>query len=82
MGVSYSYDDFTTKGHGVIEGIMGNNHTKYTGKKKSTKQKSKKSSKSKHTAANHKEKVNEAYKNLMQINRNAVHSHNKDYKDS
>lgn len=82
MPINYSYDDFTTKGHGVIEGFHGNTHTKYTGKKKSTKRKLKKSPGPKGTASNHKEKVDETYKHLMQVNRASVHSHNNDYKAS
>lgn len=76
MGVYYSYDDFTTKGHGVIEGYSGNNHTKYIGKKKSIKQEAKKSLESIYTAANHKENVDEAYRKLLQINRASNYSRN------
>ncbi len=75
MGVRYSYDDFTTKGHGVIEGYFGNGRTRYTGKK-STKRRVKKSPEPTHTASNHKKNVDEAYNHLMQIKRASQYSRN------
>lgn len=78
MSVRYSYDDFTTKGHGVIEGYAGNNHIKYTGKKIVKKKKPKLEIDQTYSKKNHKKNIDDTYSKLMNINRASRYKNTQD----